>query len=434
MRVPPDAPRRLAARHPRVQRSGRAAVAVLCAATLVGYALSLWLDPRLPDATGWQYIGVLAVVAVAGAVFGRYFRSPDNDLTPPWDVEGLWLCAAALLLPPAGFAVLVAVSAVITLTKTATPVSWRLTVLASNVLTMLAVHLVVHLVPNLLVAAPIAVAVWIGIDTATATMVGFAFSTAQAAALWLDSRWTSIELACVLSAVVTAAAMQMHPLYGLGAIAPLLLATFSLRWPELDQQSRTDAKTGLPNARSWTERTRHLLSAAELRRIPVSVLMLDIDHFKRINDTYGHLSGDEVLVGLAATLRSQVGPGDILGRFGGEEFVITMFDIGPDESVQAADRIRRVVARQVHRFGHIAAADADRVDDVTLTCTIGIASSAHHGYDPDRLLDLADMALAAGKAAGRDQARLATDVLAGCGTAPDGAPGNAPGMPPDIER
>jgi diguanylate cyclase (GGDEF)-like protein len=231
----------------------------------------------------------------------------------------------------------------------------------------------------------------------------------------------------------------VDPWLGLAGVAPLLLAAFALRWPELTWHARIDPKTGLPNAWHWEERTRELLGAAEARGVPVSVMIVDIDRFKLVNDTYGHLAGDEVLNNVADVLRSQLRQGDLVGRFGGEEFVVTTFGLTAAAAQSAAERTRARIAAQRHRVAsrrpgavadglpgaavrpvHTLTAGARRdartepdqpPATCTVTCTIGVASSARYGYDLTRLLDLADIALAAGKADGRDRVRDAGSVL-----------------------
>jgi diguanylate cyclase (GGDEF)-like protein len=228
--------------------------------------------------------------------------------------------------------------------------------------------------------------------------------------LWLDDRWTLVELGCAFSGMLVAAVLRSDPNLGLAGLAPLLFAAFALRWPELNWHARIDPKTGLPNAWHWEERTRELLTAAEARGIPVTVMIIDIDRFKLVNDTYGHLIGDRVLNNLADALRSEARPGDLLGRFGGEEFVVTMFGPAPAVAAGAAERIRSRVAGQRHPLS-----DGPAPETCGITCTIGLASSTAHGYDLTRLLDLADIALAAGKAGGRNQIRDARSVLADIG-------------------
>jgi diguanylate cyclase (GGDEF)-like protein len=109
--------------------------------------------------------------------------------------------------------------------------------------------------------------------------------------------------------------------------------------------SRTDAKTGLLNAATWQrEAVRELIRAAR-KHNPVAVAMLDIDHFKKVNDTYGHLAGDAVLAAIAAATRSLLRDYDIIGRFGGEEFAILLPHTGAAEATGVTERLRKRIPR-----------------------------------------------------------------------------------------
>jgi len=412
-----------------------AVLAVLAIAAAVAVTLA---DLRAPTATHWHIVGVLAVVAVIGVLVGYRFNPPDDDSAPPWDVDTVWLLPAALLTPPSAFGVLVALSVVVGMVKAAHPLRWRIVVASITLLTTAAVHASSLLIDDFAVGALVGIAaLWI-IGAVVALIVAQVIGTPSGTVLWLDDRWTLVELGCAFSGLLIATAMRVDPWLGLAGVAPLLLAAFALRWPELTWHARIDPKTGLPNAWHWEERTRELLGAAEARGLPVSVMIIDIDRFKLVNDTYGHLAGDQVLNDVADVLRSQLRQGDLVGRFGGEEFVVTMFGLTPAGAVSAAERTRARVAAQPHhvagRRREVPAAGAARdglldarprpvtrsgqdpaPDVCTVTCTIGLASSATYGYELTRLLDLADIALAAGKADGRDRVRDAATVLSAAG-------------------
>lgn len=399
-------------------------VAVVAAGALVADALT---DPSLPDPRQWSFAGVLMVVAVAGYVASLRFGRMETARTPPWDVHSTWLLPAALLVPPAGFAPLLALSLVLGFTRRAHSAAMRIVVASITVLTTVTTDMMSRAIDNLVVAGFAAIAVMWLVGLSIALAAAQVFVNPLGTALWLDYRWSLVQLGCSFSGLLVAVAMAAEPLVGLAALAPLLLASFALHWPELERLARIDPKTGLPNARHWEDRSRDLVSAAAMHENPVAVLILDIDHFKDVNDSFGHLVGDEVLESVASTLRSQVNPGDMLGRFGGEEFVVTLFDLSPDAAVAVADRIRRAVAGQRHRYarhrvvgtggdGIVTSAEYDASPDsgtFIVTCTIGIATSARYGYRLDALLDQADQALGEGKAAGRNQLSVAGAAAVG---------------------
>jgi diguanylate cyclase (GGDEF)-like protein len=427
--------------------------AILAPVVLAGLAVAAAIavaltDLRAPTATHWHIVGVLAAVGLVGIVVGYRFNPPDDDSAPPWDVDTVWLLPAALLTPPSAFAVLVALSVVVGMVRAAHPLRWRIVVASITLLTTAAVHASARLINGFAVGALVGIAtLWI-IGAVAALIVAHVIGTPSGTVLWLDDRWTLVELGCAFSGLLIAAAMRVDPWLGLAGLAPLLLAAFALRWPELTWHARIDPKTGLPNAWHWEERTRELIAAAEARGLPVSVMIIDIDRFKLVNDTYGHLAGDQVLNNVADVLRSQLRQGDLVGRFGGEEFVVTMFGLTPAGAASAAERTRARIAAQRHRVagrrpgapatggardrlvdgGRVPAIDERPLpegrsgpspdpapDTCAVTCTIGLASSATHGYELTRLLDLADIALAAGKADGRDRVYDAGSVLSTAG-------------------
>ncbi len=124
------------------------------------------------------------------------------------------------------------------------------------------------------------------------------------------------------------------------ALPLLILLQRSLRHAQLVSASRTDAKPGLLNAATWQREAARELTRAARKHTPVAVAMLDIDHFKKVNDTYGHLAGDAVMAAIAAATRALLRDYDIIGRFGGEEFAIllphTSFGVVPQ--IAAATR------------------------------------------------------------------------------------------------
>lgn len=157
-------------------------------------------------------------------------------------------------------------------------------------------------------------------------------------------------------------------------------------------QASTDPLTGLLNRRSLEESLRPILDAGR----HYSVIMADLDHFKLLNDTYGHDTGDRALRLFAGVVRRSLRPGDLACRHGGEEFVLVLPDCDAIEAEQVADRLRETLALA-------------NVNGTTpsFTASFGIADSAMHGEEFDALLNAADVALLDAKRAGRDRIILA---------------------------
>ncbi len=159
-----------------------------------------------------------------------------------------------------------------------------------------------------------------------------------------------------------------------------------------EEQSLTDTLTGIPNRRALEARLATLDGSDSV----MSVAMVDLDGFKRINDEHGHRRGDEVLAHVAAVLAAEARIRDLVGRYGGDEFLVILPDTGPDGAAAVAERMRRAVELA---FGHGTAG----------TLSIGVASG-HAGSGTRRLVDEADRALYRAKAEGRNRVRATVDV------------------------
>jgi two-component system cell cycle response regulator len=159
----------------------------------------------------------------------------------------------------------------------------------------------------------------------------------------------------------------------------------------------TDSLTGLYNQRYLIRHLRGLLTASPERE--VAVLMLDVDHFKQVNDEYGHAVGDRALRAIGETLRANTRVFDSLARYGGEEFVVVLPGSNPDEAVAAAERLRAAVE------GMTFAPVPGRL--YRLTISIGVACGGSGTETPEALLREADVALYAAKRAGRNRVTLA---------------------------
>lgn len=181
----------------------------------------------------------------------------------------------------------------------------------------------------------------------------------------------------------------------------LLIAVFSTRLVgqkrrieqqnmELAHLSITDALTGVLNRLGIQQRMQELSSAAQRFRHPLAVLLLDLDHFKAVNDRYGHPVGDEVLKQFAEILRTNIRASDVVGRWGGEEFLIISPHLALDNAVQLAEKLRQAI--ELARFGQ----------DIRITASIGVAAFTVSDQVGE-LLERADQALYLAKAGGRNR-------------------------------
>lgn len=167
---------------------------------------------------------------------------------------------------------------------------------------------------------------------------------------------------------------------------------------QLRLSATTDELTGLANRRAFMHALEIELARARRSGAPLSVAVVDVDFFKRVNDEHGHAGGDDVLRALARIAEQTMRTGDLVGRLGGEEFAILMPDTDEMQARIACERLRAAVSGRKIRLG--------RGDDVAITLSTGVALLAN-GDDRDRLVSRADSALYQAKEGGRNQVRMA---------------------------
>jgi diguanylate cyclase (GGDEF)-like protein len=205
---------------------------------------------------------------------------------------------------------------------------------------------------------------------------------------------------------VTALVVAHDPWYVLLIMPPLVLLHRSLMVHHYEMAARTDEKTRLANALHWSEMARREISRAARDDTNVGILMVDLDHFKRVNDTYGHLAGDDVLKAVADAIRRESRDYDVAGRFGGEEFVLLLPGISTQNLLTRAERLRdRIKDLKVHTTGN-----GGRVEIVNLTASIGAVTYPAGGDHLDTLLLAVDAALYEAKRTGRNRTCLAPQV------------------------
>jgi diguanylate cyclase (GGDEF)-like protein len=160
----------------------------------------------------------------------------------------------------------------------------------------------------------------------------------------------------------------------------------------------TDSLTGLHNRRNFFRLAERTLDACGGPDRPVAVVMIDVDHFKVINDTYGHAVGDEVLAAVSRALNDAVRAGDVVARFGGDEFAVLLPGSGPAEASVVAERLRRRTMSTPVQTS---------IGPVQISLSVGVGTHEHGNADIEALLLRADEALYEAKRAGRGRVHVA---------------------------
>lgn len=209
-------------------------------------------------------------------------------------------------------------------------------------------------------------------------------------------REAALEFGTVGLGAITALLVSFHPAWALLIVPALLVLHRSVLMRQLEEAASTDQKTGLTNATAWTS-----LATAEVQRATrdgtqVGVLMIDLDHFKAVNDAHGHLVGDRVLQAVADTLSSSSRRYDIVGRWGGEEFVV----LCPEVDAEALHQLGERVCERVREL-RVPVSETVLVEG--LSVSVGVALFPEFGPDLQDVLLAADDALFVAKDSGRNQ-------------------------------
>lgn len=228
----------------------------------------------------------------------------------------------------------------------------------------------------------------LGLIGATATSLGYGPLVAQG--LGREGRIVMLQLylggACLMTIPMCLAVIERRR----------LAARLEDSRLELERLSRVDALTGLANRRQFDERLDLALKRLQRHRVPLALMCLDVDHFKTINDTWGHAAGDVVLKAVASRLRASVRETDLVARQGGDEFAILIEDAAPGSAEAVAGKVIEAAREPVVANGRA----------IPISTSIGIAY-AHGAVEAGALLEQADAALYAAKKAGRGRYHVA---------------------------
>jgi diguanylate cyclase (GGDEF)-like protein len=208
-----------------------------------------------------------------------------------------------------------------------------------------------------------------------------------------------LEAALLSVGVITGVLMADALIVGLVAV-PVVVTLYSAATAgQLEGDAFVDQKTGLANAASWQAHADRVVADAAPDRREIGVLMVDLDRFKRLNDTYGHRAGDDVLAAVGECLRTQLRQADLGGRFGGEEFTVLLPDTNIVDTMAIAERIRTsIAALRVTTVDK----DGEHVVISDVTASIGAATYPHHGGTVQDCLRVADHYVYQAKHQGRN--------------------------------
>ncbi len=346
--------------------------------------------------------------------------------SPHIDLNSVWMFAAALLLPAGLAATVIATSYGYRWWRVRKHVVHRqifsaaATVLAADA-AMLFLHLVggpsfAHMTRNLASFGLVVAAGLVFLITNTVLVTGAVFASNRSSrlreALGSPSDY-SLEAATIGLGILLAWALVAWPAALLLIMGITLVLHRCVLLRQLREKARTDSKTGLLNSEAWNSAARSHLFRANRLGAHTSLLMLDLDHFKHVNDDYGHLVGDDVLRILAETLKAELRSNDLIGRFGGEEFTILLPDTTVSAGLNTAERLRRRITERIsshlNNIGSITSTPPTTppVAQQPVTVSIGIAEHPAHGATLDALVRAADSALYQAKQAGRDRTHSA---------------------------
>jgi diguanylate cyclase (GGDEF)-like protein len=199
--------------------------------------------------------------------------------------------------------------------------------------------------------------------------------------------------------IVITIMLAVTPAFAIFAIPLWLLVRRFMVYPHLVARARIDGKTGLLNSSSWESEATTEIARAIRQNASLSIALIDLDHFKHVNDAYGHLAGDVVLRAVTDAIRGHLRSYDLAGRFGGEEFVVLLPNASQTDAFRVAERLRT----------HVAALSTPVTSDggcVTVTISIGVAALDDSRHELTNLVAAADAALYRAKNEGRNRTRV----------------------------
>lgn len=253
--------------------------------------------------------------------------------------------------------------------------------------------------------------IFVGTAIFTLVVAFLAWRRGSRAAGWFLIAWGVLEVMTIATAtsflISDAEPETLYTALPLSMVAAAILVALGVAdrlreqraaLGEAERRAQLDPLTGVLNRRSMLERLDVACQRAQARGLPISLLFIDLDHFKSINDAYGHLAGDACLRAIVAPIQAELRQSDVVGRYGGEEFVVLLSSADTTAAEAIAERIRARV-EQLRIDGY--------AEPIHLTCSIGVAGSDVSRVWGEALLAEADAAVYAAKRSGRNQVRTA---------------------------
>jgi diguanylate cyclase (GGDEF)-like protein len=409
-----------------LRNAPRGVLAYYLVTELAALTFTLLWPGHSPTGSDWARFGTLLVIGVVQTELSRgteqirrYFAG-----VPHVNMTSVWIGAGAFLLPPPLAALLTALIYGHLWLRVWRPITSRpayraLFSASTMVLACLVVGPVLRAVGvgDTLVGDRHGFVDLVGIVAAILAfttvnslliMVGLKLHGPERSFLALIGSWAdnALEIATLCLGGATAALLAAYPTLVPLMVLPVVVLHRCVLMRQLQELATQDSKTGLLTNLEWRNRAAGELVRAERGRTAFAVLIVDLDNFKLVNDTHGHLAGDAVLRAVADAIRGAVRSYDSVGRFGGEEFVVLLPEMPDNAACAIAERIRRAITCldvSVDLDGHA-------VEVGGLSASIGVAAYPDAGTAIDRILHAADTAMYRAKANGRNQVVSVTDV------------------------
>ncbi|HEY2309148.1 MAG TPA: GGDEF domain-containing protein [Streptosporangiaceae bacterium] len=416
--------------------------AIYVAAIVTAVVVEPWMAP-------WHNLWLFGALLLCTALTVEMTKRLGENAGLIKDVYTVWELPLAILLPPVY--ALVAPIFRFTLTQVRIrriPLHRRVFSAAVVGLANLSASLVFHALTSqrigiapavgspatlwLLAVAVAAVTLWTVNTSLLFPAIKSSDPTVSLRELYLARERVHNDVAELCVAVLVTLGVAVTPLTILFAFPFVTLLQRSFRHVQLVNASRVDTKTGLLNAGTWEREAATEVARAVRTHTSLAVALIDIDHFKVVNDSYGHLAGDRALRTVARALAIPLREYDLVGRFGGEEFALLLPQTKALDAYRIAERIRTHIGSMP-----ITVSDDAGAEPVRLSISIGVAAlgtrwDGGSGAQLTELLAAADGALYQAKRNGRNQVYVVTEnatlVASGRGTAENGA-GGTPGVP-----